>query len=45
MYFALKKYKLVYFSCNRKDKFNLKAEIQLDKTKKEPTQDVYILRV
>jgi hypothetical protein len=45
MYFALYKYKLVYFSYSRKSKFNLKAKIQLDKTEKEPIQDVYILEV
>jgi hypothetical protein len=45
MCFALKKYKLVYFSHSRKGKFNLKARIQLDETEKEPTQDVHILDV
>jgi hypothetical protein len=34
MHFALKKYKLVYFSCSRKNKFNLKVKIQLDKTER-----------
>ena len=45
MHFALKKYKLVYFSHSRKDKFNLKARIQLGETEKEPTQDVHILGI
>jgi hypothetical protein len=45
MHFALHKYELVYFSCSRKGKFNLKAKIQLGETEKEPTQDVHILGV
>jgi hypothetical protein len=45
MCFVSKKYKLVHFSHSRKDKFNLKAGIQLGETEKESTQDVYILRV
>jgi hypothetical protein len=45
MCFALHKYKLVHFSYSRKDKFNLKAKIQLDKTEKEPIQDICILEV
>jgi hypothetical protein len=45
MCFVSKKYKLVYFSYSRKDKFNLKARIQLDETEKEPIQDIYILEV
>jgi len=45
MCFAPKKYKLVHFSHSRKDKFNLKARIQLGETEKEPTQDVHILGV
>jgi hypothetical protein len=43
MRFALKKYKLIHFSCNRK--FNLKAKIQLKRIKKAPTKNVYILGV
>jgi hypothetical protein len=36
---------VVYFSHSRKNKFNLKAKIQLDKTEKEPIQDICILEV
>jgi hypothetical protein len=43
MCFALKKYKLVYFSCNRK--FNLKAKIQLERIEKASTKDIHILGV
>jgi hypothetical protein len=43
IHFALKKYKLVYFSYNRK--FNLKAKIQLEEIEKASTKDVYILGV
>jgi hypothetical protein len=43
MCFALKKYKLVYFSYNQK--FNLKAKIQLERIEKASIKDVYILGV
>jgi hypothetical protein len=43
MCFALKKYKLIYFSYNRK--FNLKAKIQLERIEKASTKEVHILEV
>jgi hypothetical protein len=45
MCFVPQKYELVHFSCSRKSKFDLRAKIQLEETEKEPTQDVYILKV